>query len=276
MKNGLNYLKLILLCMISFPAFAQSGIETDILEKGYFLYELEKASWYSTDLLFEEHKELVDSIGSYLSYKPDDDKVITVFFLKENPDMIRLTIQFDGLPDATPDKVTATLRNASAHEKDLFELVDDAKRRVTENEDDLFTLYENTGFNFIPVIQDGKRSVYILSGSKQNGTLYIGNDYLLTYNNRNKFKQAEKIHNSLIPFQFVGNSEAKKIQETSHSHVNSEYIDPTDICTLLLYKDFIEWDQHYVISDKHVSIFDIKNEHLLIITRKAWERIGKK
>ncbi len=51
-----------------------------------------------------------------------------------------------------------------------------------------------------------------------------------------------------------------------HSHVISDLINPTDICTLLLYKEFVDWKTHYVMSKKFVSIFDLEKETLSVIT----------
>lgn len=60
-----------------------------------------------------------------------------------------------------------------------------------------------------------------------------------------------------------------------HSHILSDCISSTDISTLLLYKDYVEWKTHYVFSKKYVSIFDLKNESLLIMKSKDFNKIVK-
>jgi hypothetical protein len=42
-----------------------------------------------------------------------------------------------------------------------------------------------------------------------------------------------------------------------------------------LYKEFVEWKQHYVVSKKYVSIFDLEKEELMIMTKEAWDKIGQ-
>jgi hypothetical protein len=40
-----------------------------------------------------------------------------------------------------------------------------------------------------------------------------------------------------------------------------------------MYKEFVEWEQHIVMNDKQVSLFDLERESLFTLTREAWERI---
>ena len=93
------------------------------------------------------------------------------------------------------------------------------------------------------------------------------------YNKNNKFKGKEKIHNSIIQLESRSNKPKIKFEQTIHSHVLSDYINSTDICTLLLYKDYVEWKKHIVISKKQVSIFDLEKESLFTMTRKAWDKV---
>jgi hypothetical protein len=43
----------------------------------------------------------------------------------------------------------------------------------------------------------------------------------------------------------------------------------------MLYQDFTHWETHTVISKKYVSIWNCEKRELVIITKKAWERISK-
>jgi len=63
-----------------------------------------------------------------------------------------------------------------------------------------------------------------------------------------------------------------------HSHIpqTGEFITATDICTLMLYEKFAKWDQHLVIAEHYVSIWNCKTDELLILTKKAWNKIYKK
>jgi len=265
---------LFLLLLLSINAFSKEIDSEKILNEGKLLYRLEKASWYGTDLFLEKFPSKRDSIGGYLSYVSDN-KVINIFFSRFDASHIFARFQFDSLPKPNPIQIDTLSSIATALEKDLIQIRQDALEKITSNADNFFKFYKNISLNPIPIIRDNDRKVYVISGTSVNGIVPLGNDYLFRYNNKNSFISKEKIHNSLIQLQTKSDSTNNPILVTMHSHVISECIDPTDICTLLLYKDFVDWNQHYVISKKFVSIFEMKKETLTIITRKAWDKINK-
>lgn len=158
---------------------------------------------------------------------------------------------------------------------DLIAIRQETVQQVYENKEGFFTFYENTSLNFIPLIRNGKKQVFILTGSQISDVVNIGNDYLLIYNKKHKLTKKEKLHNTLLQFKGKSDDPENPITSTHHSHTLSDIINSTDICTLLLYKDFVEWKQHYVISKKYVSIFDLEKEDLVVLTRKAWDKIAK-
>jgi hypothetical protein len=264
----------LLFLFLSINAYSKEIDSEKILNEGKLLYRLEKASWYGTDLFLEKFPSKRDSIGGYLSYVSGN-KVINIFFSRFDASHIFARFQFDSLPKPNPIEIDTSSSVATAQERDLIQIRLDALDRLTKNEDSFFKFYKNVSFNPIPVITENERKVYIISGTNVNGLVLIGNDYLLNYDDNNNFISKKKIHNSLIQLQSKLDSKNGPIVATMHSHVLSDFIDPTDICTLLLYKDFVDWNQHYVISEKYVSIFDMKKETLTIITRKAWDKINK-
>jgi len=134
--------------------------------------------------------------------------------------------------------------------------------------------YENTSLNFIPVITKKEKKVLIVTGPQTSGVVLLGNDYVLKYNKRNKFKSKKKIHNTLIELPYGTKDNENRTVATMHSHVVTPYITSTDICTLLLYKDYVGWKTHYVIGKKYVTIFDLEKEALAVMTTKAWKKIA--
>ena len=255
-------------------AYSKEINSEKILTEGKLLYRLEKASWYGTDIFLEKFPQKRDSIGGYLSYVSGN-SVINIFFSRYDPNHIFARFQFDSLPNPNPITIDTISLAATLEERDLIQIRLDAIDKLTTNENNFFKFYKNVSFNPIPLITQNERKVFIISGTNVNGLVLIGNDYLLHYDNNNKFIYKEKIHNSLIQLQSKVDSKNDPIVATMHSHVLSDFINPTDICTLLLYRDLVDWNQHYVISEKYVSIFDMKKETLTIITRKAWDKINK-
>jgi hypothetical protein len=265
---------LTLLLIVSSLAFSQNKKTEKILNEGKLLYRLEKGSWYGTDDMLARFKTKRDSVGGYLSYETADKNINTIFFSRFDNDRILIRYAFDSMPKPQPIKIDTINQKATELEKNLIKIRQDAKDRAFSEKDTFFSFYENTLYNFIPVVTDKERNVFILTGTNALKAVLIGNDYKLSYNRKFEFERKEKIHNSILQFPFASEEEdEEKTITTFHSHVITEYISSTDICTLLLYKDFVDWNQHIVISEKEVSIFDLEKESLFTMKREAWEKI---
>lgn len=106
------------------------------------------------------------------------------------------------------------------------------------------------------------------------GVVVFGNDYLIEFDKKNNIKKKKALHANIIPIDFTDNSEETT---TYHNHIKEtgDLITATDICTLMLYGPYTHWQQHYVISEKNISIWDCKKDQLLVLTREAWDRINK-
>jgi hypothetical protein len=269
----MNKLISIFILVFCFHSILGQSKGDKILKEGQLLFRSEKASWYGTDEFLSKYPNLRDSIGGYLSYEGDDHHEFNIILTRENPFRILARLEFDSLPREKPISIDMTNRNPTQKERDLIIIRQDALNQIRSNSNHFFSLYTNTSFNLIPVISASERNVYVVTASTQSGVVIIGNDYLLKYDSQNKFISRKKIHNSMI--QLPAKNDTMDVTATMHSHVISKFIDPTDICTLLLYKDFVDWKQHLVISKKYVSIFDLDKQNLVILKRKTWDKINK-
>ncbi|MEJ6792633.1 MAG: hypothetical protein QNK89_07890 [Lacinutrix sp.] len=266
---------LLILVFISFNMYSQNTKQVDeILNEGKLLYRLEKGSWYGTDDFLTRFSDKKDSIGGYLSYENKESKINTIFYSRFNNSKILVRYTFDSLTQTKPIKVDVTNLKILDLEKDLIALRKDAQNRAAKNTDSFFSFYNNTVLNFIPVITEKERKVFVITGPQISGIVLLGNDYLLKYNNKNKLKTKEKIHNSIIQLPYTSEDKNKPTVATLHSHIVSEYINSTDICTLLLYKKYVDWKTHYILGKKYVSIFNLEEESLVIITLKAWNKMS--
>ena len=257
-----KYLLFVLL-FTSANVYSSKPKADSILALGKSLYSLEKASWISTDYVMKNHPDILNNIGGYLSYENGNDYITSIFFSIHDANIIIAKLRFNKTNMNFPDSIILEKHQCSKKEKELITIRNKAIENMQADKSGYFTFYENTSFNFIPLISEDQKIVYILTAPEQTGHVLIGNDYKLTFDKNNKLLSKKKIHNSLIPIPF--SKEGVEIEQTMHSHVNSEVIDITDICTLLLYKDEVSWNSHIVISKKYVSIFDLKKESLEII-----------
>ncbi len=247
-----------------------------VLAEGRFLYRLERASWLGADEFAAKFPDQHDSIGGYFSYVNEEDLVVNVFFHRDDQLRIMVRFYYSGMPSGSPLRVDTLNHTATMIEMDLLDLRQDALQRIEENAYDFYTLYDNMTFNLIPVITGGERKVYVLTAGNAANVVYLGNDYLLSYDMKNKYVSQEKLHNSLLAFPYKKGGPGEEVNATVHSHVVSELITPTDICTLLLYRELTDWDLHYVVGNEYVSIFDIKRERLDVMPKKIWLEISRK
>lgn len=169
-----------------------------------------------------------------------------------------------------------TERSFTINESDLYII-----RRValaTINSDTLFKTYKNTNLNLIPLINDGERKVYVLTGPEQNGVVIFGNDYLLTFDKDNKLTAKKQLHKNIIFINYGSKEEqGKEIEGTIHSHLpeTGDFITATDICTLMLYEKFTKWKQHSVVSKNYLNIWNCLTDQLVVIPMGTIDKINK-
>ncbi len=180
-------------------SYSQNNKVEKILAEGKLLYRLEKGAWYGTDHFMAYFAEKMDltTLEGYLSYETPYRTIKTIIYSKYNSNEVLVSYEFDSLPQPTPIRFDTVSRQPTSLEKDLIMLRQEVRRIVAENKDNFFTLYENTGYNYIPIITNNQRVVFILTGSLQAGVVLIGNDYKLKFNENNTLVNKEKIHKSI-------------------------------------------------------------------------------
>lgn len=259
-----------ILCGQTVDVFA---IADSIEAEGRLLYQLERASWVGTDLVVEEHEELLKKAGGYLSYIMGE-KVRCIFFsASEKPEAL-ITIDFDRDIASKSAEVTTTARPLTSEEKNLYAVREAAVERVSV--DTMFKFYNNTSLNLIPLIRGDKREVYILTGPQQSGVVLFGNDYLITLNQKNEVVTATALHQNLIPIPYnPDDSIENPISMHSHKESTGSWMTATDVCTLLLYAEYLPWKQHTVLAEDYISWWNFEEQDLVILTKEAWDKIVK-
>ena len=245
-----------------------------IVAEGKALYKSEMASWYGTDLFLEHYNDR-DNIGGYFSYS-EGNLAKCIFFSKADKPNVIGTILFDSSYNTKTADINLKQREFTKKENDLFEIRQLALKEI--NSDSLFKTYKNTSLNLVPLINGNDKKVYVLTGPKNSGVVIFGNDYLLTFDEGNKLLNKKRLHMNIIPVNY-GESEDKDKPtfSTVHSHLpeTGDFMTATDICTLMLYEKFTKWEQHMVISEKYMNIWNCKTDQLTVISREAFENISK-
>ncbi|MDP5076451.1 MAG: hypothetical protein NWQ19_00090 [Nonlabens sp.] len=262
----------IFLLFIAISSFvhAQRHDTNAIMDEALTLLRNEQASWEATDHFLANYPEKVDLLIGYLSYVEESNNVVSTIFYGEN-NTILARYSYNNVPSSKPDGIFTVNVQPNELELELIAMRTQAMKDYQENTSNTYLYYENVSPNIIPLIYNNKRLVYIIMGTTE-AQMLLGNDYKLDFNKKNEITSRTKLHNSLIPFNYGDTDNALS---SVHSHIVNAVIDVTDICTLLLYKKYTGIKQHYVISKKFVSILDLEKESLLIITRKAWDKMNE-
>lgn len=267
----------IILTLITFGVLGQKNpteLAQPIVAEGKLLYKSEMASWYGTDLFLENFKAR-DKIGGYFSYS-ENGIAKCVFFSKSSKPKVIGTISFDSTYDTKIAVIDLIERDFSNNEHDLYVI---RKLALTEIQTDtLFKTFNNTDLNLIPLINENEKKVYVLTGPQQTGVVIFGNDYLLTFDSKNKLLFKKQLHKNIIPIYYGRKEdEGKQVEGTVHSHLpeTGDLITATDICTLMLYEKTAKWKTHNVVSKKYLNIWDCEKDELNVISMDLIEKINK-
>ncbi|WP_196889186.1 hypothetical protein [Aureivirga sp. CE67] len=266
-------IKIVMLLFLSITtSFAQTK-EEKIMEEAMLLYNSEKASWHGTDIFMAKYSDLKSVAGGYVSYSKDG-KHHCIFYDKQETPNVLVRFSFDDDFDLSKVKIDDDKRKVSEKELNLITIKKIAHNKVRT--DSIFKHYENSNLNLVPIISKKEKKVYAITGLNVGGVVVLGNDYLMTFNKKNKLKKIKSLHKNILTFD-TSDQEINKGAVTMHSHLKSSgyMISPVDVCTLMLYEPYAGWKQHIVVSEKFVSFFDIKERSLVIITRKAYDRMNE-
>lgn len=267
---------LLLLCIsISFALSAQKNpteLAQPIVTESKLLYKSEMASWFGTDIFLEKFSDM-NIVGGYFSYTEGDTSTC-IFFSDARKPQVLGEIQFDTTFNPSTAKVDLERRSFTNLENNLFVIRSKALDELRS--DTMFTRYNNTDFNLIPVIKDGERKVYVLTGTASNGVVLFGNDYLLTFDAENNLLTKKRIHQNLIPV-YLNDPDAKNAVGTIHSHLpeTGDFMTATDICTAMLYQDITHWETITVVSEKYMNIWNCRTNTLTVVEKDIFKKIDE-
>lgn len=250
------------------------AVAAEIKKEGMALYESERASWVATDMLLLRKPDMRGIVG-YISYA-DGDSLRTVF-MQQTADKMSFAAQYSfsfhrtAIQPATGRTFAA--RPASARELKLFEVRLKAMEELESYkvQGKPYQFPENTRPNVV-VLDNGSLRAYVLTGPQEGQVLPIGNDVVMRFSAAGRLTQVERLHNSYLAMRLPEGHQ--NIEAGMHSHLPAHpYITPTDICSLLLYKEAFPAPQHIVIGSEYVSMLNIEKQELVILTKKAFDKI---
>ena len=270
---------LLLALTVSFIVFAGEKYSREYLDnqakqimaEANELYLLERGAWVGTDMLSEKFPKQVKNLGGYVTYLSDNNTITSVFYTKDPVPMTIAVFTFDIHARLRDAKIDSKERKLTKLENEL-RLIRESVYKEMENTS-FYQFYSNTSPNIIPIIKNNEKKAYILTGPSLSNILIMGNDYLLTFNDDYTLKNTEAFHNSMV-VQNMLLPEMKDAVSAVHTHVKgkSEFITPTDLCTLRLYASMLNLESYSVISADYISIWDFKKNTLTISYIEDWKK----
>lgn len=246
-------------------------IADSIVREAKLLYRSEMASWYGTDIFMAQSKDKARARG-YFSYLTSD-VARCIFFTGDEVPKVIGSIMFDSTYNVNAAVTDFGERDFTDTEKEIFEFRKKALGLISN--DTFFLQYKNTNYNIVPLIVNGEKRLYVLTGTTQNGEVIFGNDYLLYFDVQNNLIDKKKLHNSIIRTNFGKQEDGQEVIGGMHSHVIDDFITATDICTLMLYNPLMKWKQYTVMSKKYFSLWNCETNNLVILTNEAMQRINE-
>jgi hypothetical protein len=283
--------------LFSLAAGAQKKEIEKIKEEGNALYIMELANTVSLDVFYENEFD-AKSLKGFMSYK-DKDSIRTIFYTEVDTTAPKFKQQPDSIKKLYKTKMDITviiksfaykkginkkgciIAEVSRKPNDYEKVLLDAKYKVQEEfakDTSKYKRFEGTTMSVLILDYAKFLKVYMITLPNGPGHITFGNDYYFEYDKKTQtIAKREKIHNTLIPIpcKYYGKKN-DPVKSTFHNHKgNSPYITATDVCILLLFKGTMEWEQHYVHSEKWTSSYTMYNGSLTIIDSKTFKEQTK-
>lgn len=211
--------------------------------------------------------------GGFFSYEEAGGQKCVLFSEEESPAVL-ITLWFPGSPCREKVSIDSARRLFTNQELNLYSIKKQAQQQVVSNAG--FRKENNTRWNIIPLIDQHSSRVYVFAEARNNGTVVFGNDYLLSFDEANKWQTTRALHQNTIPLNYREEKDDEPITTVHHhSGCAASCLTATDISTVMLYGKCANWKKHMVISKSYVSIWDCEKDELVTLSVKDWERQHK-
>jgi len=249
------------------------AIADSILEEGRMLYHIELADRNSELELNQKYSK--EEVKHRLSYT--DGRSIYTLFFTEKGKHVRFEFTYPGLTKPSEYEIAGTKRKPSKLEKRLFKCLVKTENAIA-TDTTFIKPFPNFSHRKIFVVQHGKITGYVFPNSILKHVVPFGNDFQFHFSRKGKLKSIDKQHTKFLLVESNPQLEDdEQVVSGAHGHSNnySPFMTATDVCTLLLYKQYLAWNQHVVVHDRYVSFFDLTRESLDIYPASEVEGVAQ-
>lgn len=252
------------------------GIADNLLQEGYELYQLQLAGVYSSR--FIESNLSTELLTGTIVYPTAD--TIQVLYLSGQGKKTEVKYHFTFDRPVSDDfiRLAPSAEKMSDEHKKMIRIRQGVLKQLNKNKT-LLDMYQDHPPSLVYLNSENFTEVFLFSGREAKGAVPLGNDCRMVFSPKGKFKELEKLHQNFIPIPGSDESEGEfDGYALSSMHVHSEasapFITSTDIATILLYGNYVQWKSHLVFSDGYVTFMSIPDRKITIMLKEEFDRIN--
>lgn len=234
--------------------------ENDAMTIGTRLYELEQACRHAIQILGTDYQDI--KVQDYVSYDLGDS--VRVIFWKEETSWQLILAEFTFPKPVVLDQYTDNTESRLPTDEELtyIKIKKEVKKEISMS--NFFKRYQNSFLQ--PIILDQKENyvAYVITIPNISTSLLFDNDYKLTFDKKGQETDRREINTNMQAVPSIVELHRKKANYTEHKHPKTgpHGLTATDICILLLYEPYVNWEEHRVEAEDFTSIFEFKNKSL--------------
>ncbi|MEN9338980.1 MAG: hypothetical protein RIQ62_292 [Bacteroidota bacterium] len=214
-----------------------------------------------------EGKEKADGVIAYT----EGDQVHCVYFSSGNKPKVIASMDFDTTFEEKGKLIHFEERELNSNEKKLILLKKNALMAV-EADPAKYIKPEGATFFYIPMLENGKGRVMVLSQSANEKKVIFGGDYILQFDDKMALTSQKSIHPNVTIIGYGSEVEAGKDPSGgTHFHFpeTGDMLTESDICILKLNEKAANWKFHSVISQNYISFYNCQTSELIPIPKSG-------
>jgi hypothetical protein len=246
------------------PSQVTSKIRNEVAYEGITLFQLETLVQASADYIWDNAD--MRSLKGYVAYK--EGNTFHCIYWNGAYDNLEVMHSFstDDPEDPTLLRVTNSKRAMTPVEQKYYDMKMQALTYI-KGDSEMFKAPDGLRLNINFIKANDRIKGYVMPYTVQDSLIPLGNDYIINFTKGGELIDYEVIHSD---FQEIDVTKLRKDPDGTIKTVQSlnedqvPHISQTEICNLLLYSPYHEAHEHYVVSSKFVSIFNLKDRYLII------------
>lgn len=229
---------------------------------GKELYQLEVSARNAIQILGTYHQDI--KAHDYVSYMKGD--TVKVAFWKEDANWYLTVAELSFPTPVSIDNYTVKTESRLPEKDELIHIKIKIDVQKSISKSDFFKRYQNSSLQPIITSTAETYEVYLINVPNLSTSILFGNDYHITYDKNGKQIDRKVIDPNLIAVPAVIELQRKGENYTEHKHAKNAppEMTATDICILLLYEPYVNWEEHRVESEKSISVFKYGGAGLVV------------